>query len=210
MNILIADDHSMVRNGIKLMLHQQNYFVPNVTEASDGMEVIKLVSNQDFDVILLDISMPKMDGISVIRKLKTLDKMTRVLALTMHKEENIIKQVLDAGALGYILKSSGLEELVKAINTVKRNERYFSNEVAQILFEENKVKKQVPGVLLNLSKRETQILSMIVKELTNQEIATELNISRRTIEGHRKSLMKKLNVKTSIGLVKLAMKNGIE
>lgn len=209
-NILIADDHSMVRNGIKLMLHQQNYFVPNVTEASDGKEVIELAREQEFDVILLDISMPKIDGITIIRKLKALNKSIRILALTMHKEENIIKQVLEAGALGYILKSSGLEELVKAINTVKRNERYFSNEVAQILFEEKKIKKSLSGMELNLSNREMQILSMIVKEFTNQEIAEELSISKRTIEGHRKTLMKKLNVKSSIGLVKYALKNGIE
>lgn len=209
-NILIADDHSMVRNGIKLMLHQQNYFVPNVTEASDGKEVIELAREQDFDVILLDISMPKIDGITIIRKLKAINKSIRILALTMHKEENIIKQVLEAGALGYILKSSGLEELVKAINTVKRNERYFSNEVAQILFEEKKIKKTLSGIELNLSNREMQILSMIVKEFTNQEIAEELNISKRTIEGHRKTLMKKLNVKSSIGLVKYALKNGID
>ncbi|TNE54365.1 MAG: response regulator transcription factor [Bacteroidetes bacterium] len=209
-DMLIADDHSMVRNGLKLMLHQQNYFIPNVTEASDGTEVISLFEQHDFEVILLDISMPKMDGISVIRKLKSKDPTVRILALTMHKEENIIKQALDAGALGYILKSSGLEELVKAIMTVKRGERYFSNEVAQILFEEHKARKTVSGVMMNLSKRELQILGMIVKEYTNQQIADELNISRRTIEGHRVSLMKKLNVKSSVGLVKFALKNGME
>ncbi len=209
--ILLADDHEMVRNGLTLMLNHQKSFIPNITEAVNGLEVFEHLKTMDFDVILLDISMPLMDGIAVLKKLKNIENKTPVLVLTMHNEESIIKQALDAGATGYILKNSGLEELVKAINTVIKNERYYSNEIAQILFKTKKDSEDIKSnsVLGNvLTKREIQILTFLVREYSSQKIADELFISKRTIEGHRKNIMNKLSIKTTVGLVVFAIKNG--
>lgn len=208
LNLLIADDHSMIRNGLIAMLKQQDKFIAHIMEATNGNEVLKLIQDHQFDVVLLDITMPEVDGLSVLKKLKSLESDVPVLVLSMHNEKSVIKQALDNGAYGYLLKNSGLEEITKAIFTVIRKQKYFSNEVTQELFSENdsKVKSNIQFEQ-NLSKREIQILSLIVKELTSQEIADELFISKRTVEGHRKKIMSKLGIKTSIGLVKYALDN---
>ncbi|MCE3294888.1 MAG: response regulator containing a CheY-like receiver domain and an DNA-binding domain [Crocinitomicaceae bacterium] len=212
-NILIADDHLMIRSGIKLMLEQQKQFVPVISEASTGLEVLEVIKNTMIDIIFLDLTMPEMDGLSVLNKLKSSDIHIPVIILTMHKDETIVKQALDLGALGYLLKNSGVEELVKAIFTVLRGERYFSNEVTQLIFQDDKRSKEMKSIIQfedNLSKREIQIMALIVKEHTNHEIADILHISKRTIEGHRKKIMEKLNINSTVGLVKYALKNGYD
>ena len=212
-NIMIADDHLMIRNGIKLMLEQQKQFTPIISEASTGLEVIEVLRTTPVDVIFLDLTMPEMDGLSVLNKLKASEIHIPVIILTMHKDETIVKQALDLGALGYLLKNSGVEEIVKAIFTVLRGERYFSNEVTQLIFREDKKNREMKSIIQfedNLSKREIQIMALIVKEHTNHEIAEILHISKRTIEGHRKKIMEKLNINTTVGLVKYALKNGYD
>ncbi|MFN5416490.1 MAG: response regulator [Flavobacteriia bacterium] len=211
--ILITDDHAMIRNGLKLMLEHQSKFKAEVHEASNGKEAIEKLSLEEFNILLLDITMPEMDGFTVLRNLKSKNILIPTLVITMHKDENVIKQAIDLGALGYILKNSGMEEITKAISTVLKRERYFSNEIAQMLFKENQEIKEKKSVIQfedNLSKREKQILQLLVKEKSNIEIAEELCISKRTIEWHRKNLLLKLNVKSSIGLIKYAIKNGYE
>ncbi|MBI2258022.1 MAG: response regulator transcription factor [Flavobacteriia bacterium] len=212
-HILLADDHSMIRKGLKLMLAQQNTFEPIFYDAENGAEALQRIKEEEIDVLLLDITLPEVDGISVLRKLKSIQSKLPVIILTMHKDKNIVKQVLELGALGYMLKNSGLEELTKAITTVLRGERFFSNEIAQMIFHENEQIKQQKSAIefeSNLSKREKQILSMIVKEMTSQDIAEEINVSKRTVEGHRKNIMDKLGIKSTVGLVKYALKNGFE
>lgn len=213
--ILLADDHKMVRNGLILMLEQQKTFEPIITEVVNGKEVFEKLEHNTYDLILLDLSMPIMDGITVLKKLRVLENQTPVLVLTMHNEESIIKQAIDLGAYGYILKDSGLEELIKAILTVKNCERYFSNEISQILFSKklkhdgHKSSSKPDKLEDGLTKRETQILTLLVKEYSNQQIADYLFISKRTIEGHRKNIMAKLNIKNAVGLIKYAMENGL-
>lgn len=208
LNLLIADDHSMIRNGLISMLKQQDKFIANIMEATNGNEVLKLIQDHPFDVVLLDITMPEVDGITVLKKLKSMESEVPVLVLSMHNEKSVIRQALDNGAYGYLLKNSGLEEITKAIFTVIRKQKYFSNEVTQELFSENDSKtKSSIQFEHNLSRREIQILALIVKELTSQDIADELFISKRTVEGHRKKIMSKLGIKTSIGLVKYAIDN---
>ncbi len=212
-NVLIADDHLMIRSGIKLMLEQQKQFTPVISEASTGLEVLDVLKTTVIDVIFLDLTMPEMDGLSVLNKLKASDIHIPVIVLTMHKDETIVKQALDLGALGYLLKNSGVEELVKATFTVLRGERYFSNEVTQLIFQDDKRSKEMKSIIQfedNLSKREIQIMALIVKEHTNHEIADILHISKRTIEGHRKKIMEKLNINSTVGLVKYALKNGYD
>jgi DNA-binding NarL/FixJ family response regulator len=214
--ILLADDHAVVRNGLKLMLSQQKSFTPIIEEAEDGEEVIKMASKSVFNIILLDINLPKLDGISVTRHLVKKNTNINILALTMHKEDYIIKQMISAGALGYLLKNTGLDELTKAILTVAVSKRYYCNEASQALINSN-TKEILPSGTVNLnidfnstlSNREKEIMMFIVKELKSTEIAEKLFISKRTVDGHRKNILTKLNLKNTAGLVKYAIQNGI-
>lgn len=212
-NLLIADDHAMIRNGLKLVIENQNQFEAEIKEATNGIEALEIIAQHPLDIILLDITMPEMDGLTVLKKLNSKGIKIPVLILTMHKDEGIIKQAFQLGAIGYILKNSGMEEILKAIRTVEKGERYFGNEIAQMIFSENKQLKERKTAIQfedNLSKRELQILSLIIKEYSSQEIADELSISKRTIEWHRQNLIAKLHVKSTVGLVKYALQNGFE
>lgn len=210
--ILIADDHQLVRNGVRLMLENQKDFKPIISEVSNGEDALTVIENGEVDVVLLDVSMPGMDGLTTLKKIKSISKELPVLMLTMHNEENVIKQALKIGASGYILKNSGIDELVKAVLTIVEGADYYSNEVSQILLKGTvkKPKKSLEERNEILSQREKQILGMIVRELTSKEIGDELCLSSRTVEGHRNNIMEKLNIKSTIGLVKYAMQNNIE
>ncbi len=207
--ILIADDHKMVRNGVRLMLESQKVLKTFIKEASNGFEVLHFLEKDSFDVVLLDISMPEMDGIVTLKKIKSKSIKVPVIMMTMHNEENVINKAIDLGAYGYILKNSGIDELVKAIQSVIKKERYFSNDISQILIKgvNKKVKTTKNEVL---SDRELEVLVLIVKEMTSKEIAEKLNLSYRTIEVHRIHIMEKLNLKSTIGLVKYALKKNID
>lgn len=215
--ILLADDHLIVRNGIKLMLSQQKAFIPLIDEASDGESLLHLVSEKRYDVILLDISLPGQNGISIAKFLIKRNPGTKILALTMHKEEYMIKQMVAAGALGYILKNTGLDELTKAINTVVSGNRYFCNEASQVLL--NGTSNDIIPISKNynltidyrnvLSNREKEVMMFIVKQLSSTEIAERLFISKRTVDTHRKNIIAKLNLKNTAGIVKYAIEHGI-
>lgn len=214
--ILFAEDHEMVRNGIKLMLNSQSTFIPEIDEAKDGPEAIQMALEKNYDVILLDINLPIKNGISVAKFLGAKLGKIRILALTSHKEDFVIKQMIEAGALGYILKNSGLEELTKAIVTVYGFKKYYCNEVAQSLINKPRTNiKSMPSKIdeipLNnaLSQREMQVLKFIANEFTNNEISEKLNISPRTVGNHRTHILQKLQVKNTAGLVSYAIKNGI-
>jgi DNA-binding NarL/FixJ family response regulator len=216
--ILFAEDHEMVRNGIKLMLASQRSFIADIDEASDGVEAILKATSNKYDVILLDINLPYKDGINVSKILHSKLERPRIIALTMHKEDYIIKEMINAGVLGYILKSSGLEELVKAILTVYDYNRYYSNEVSQIIIdttlkgtEKTSVEKHayLSKADFDLTKRELQILRFIAGGSTDKEIAEIFQISSRTVGNHRHKLVHKLRVKNSIELASFAVKNGL-
>lgn len=211
--ILIADDHKILRSGIRMTLENQNVFSPEITEVSDGVEVLEIIQKEKFDVILLDVNMPRKDGIAVTRFMKRNDILTPILALTMHNEPHIVKQMVDAGVNGYILKNCGIEELTTAITTVIKNQKYFTNEAAQVLLSKKVHVKtndnySFPANSI-LTLREREVLRLITQEYTNQEIAEALNISKRTVDGHRNRMLEKLQVKNTVGLVKYAMLNGI-
>jgi DNA-binding NarL/FixJ family response regulator len=216
LKILLADDHELVRNGIKLMLSQQKYFIPLIEEVKDGEEVLNIVTKCEFDIIILDINLPKIDGIAVTKSLIKKKSSTKILALTMYKEDYVIKQMIASGALGYLLKDTGLDELTKAILTVSASKRYYCNEASQALITNN-VKQMPVNSDLNLtvdfnsilSNREKEVMTFIVKELNSSEIAEKLFISKRTVDGHRKNIINKLNLKNTAGLVKYAIQNGI-
>ncbi len=214
--ILFAEDHELVQNGIKLMLDKQNKFKAEIDTVKTGNEAIKMALSKNYDVILLDINIPEKTGLEVTKILTKKLPGIRILALTSHNEHFIIKQMVEAGVLGYILKNSGIEELTNAIDTVNSYKRYYSNEVAQILINSSSTtsavqkdaqKKKMP-LLQNISPREMQVLKFITQELTTNEIAKCLSISPRTAANHRNNLLQKLDVKNSIGLAKFAIKTG--
>lgn len=203
--ILLVDDHVVVRNGIKLMLSQQRSFIPIITEANDAEEAIEVAKRENFDVILMDISLPNMDGIAATKQLLLENSSSKILALTMHNEEYTINQMIEAGALGYILKNTGVEELTNAINTVANGSPYYSNEVSQALLNRvtaKTIKVKAPPALDTLTKREKEILKLVGAELTSNAISEKLCISKRTVEVHRKNILKKLGFKKSAALYK--------
>lgn len=207
-NILLADDHLMIRNGIKLMLKNNSTF-KIVSEANNGKEVIDYLRHNinSVDVVLMDINMPFMNGIDATDYISKSYKNVRVLALSMHDEESYIKNMVDAGALGYILKDSGTNELVSAIKSVEKGKKYYGSKVSATLIN-SLIEEQVAEVI-TLSRRQSEILCLLSKGYTNKEIGARLFISKRTVEGHRRNIMNKLNVKNTVEMVRYALENDL-
>lgn len=212
-NMLMVDDHDVVRKGLKFILQNQDTIEFEITEAASRQECLTILeeSRAPFDIILMDVNLGKESGIELTRELLEKNKSLKIIALTMHDDEFVIRQMLDAGVVGYLLKNTGGEELIRAIQTVMNNEKYFSNRVALTLLNERTEEPHdnTSELLSTLSPRERQILKMIVSEMTNEEIAEELFLSKRTVDGHRQKLIAKLGVRNTAGLVKFAVKAGV-
>lgn len=206
-SILLAEDHTMVRKGLKLIIELNKVFTPLIDEASDGNEVISRIAKYNYDILILDLNLPKIDGLTVIRKLKKENISIPILVITSNHEENIIMQALDSGAMGYILKNSDPEELIKAILTVLRGTRFYCNEVAQIVIGTKDRQKKGLKFTDNLTRREKEVLELIAKGIKNKEIAEMLKLSPRTIEHHRDNIRSKLEIETTTGLVKFVLEN---
>ncbi|MBD3616920.1 MAG: response regulator transcription factor [Gracilimonas sp.] len=207
--IAIVDDHEIVRDGIKILLEDEPGI--NITgEAKTGKEAVSLCNSHETDLVIMDITMPEMDGIEATKIIKENHPDIKILALTMLSEDQHIRKMIKAGASGYILKSSGKQELIKAINTIMAGKHYFSNDATQSILQElvtpdvNKVKDEDEA---HITDRELEVLKLIVNEYTNQEIADELFVSVRTIDAHRRNLLQKTGAKNTAGLVKYALKN---
>lgn len=204
--ILLADDHQIIRDGIKLMLKKSPEF-EIIQEASNGQEVIEYLSNNadKVDVVLMDINMPEKNGIEATQYISEHIKSVKVLALTMHAEETYITSMLKAGALGYVLKESGTDELMTAVKTVASGQKYYSNEVSitmiNALMNDEKPKVQV------LSEREIEVLGHIAMGATNKEVGELLFISGRTVETHRRNILDKLNLRNTAELIRYAIEN---
>lgn len=210
--ILLVDDHQIVRDGIKSLLSdvQDCKFVG---EAENGVDAIKKTEELLPDLIILDINMPVMDGITCAKVITGKHPEIKILALTMLNEQEYIKNMIAAGALGYILKNSGKEELVKAIHAVIEGKNYFSNDVKDAIFMQMIGKKSSFGKIIGepipLTRRELDVLRLIVEEYTNQEIADKLFISVRTVDAHRRNLLEKTGARNTAGLVKFAIERNL-
>lgn len=209
LRILIADDHMIVRNGIKSLLNDQLDYEPIIMEACNGAEVIDIVSKNDFDIVIIDASMPKLDGIKAIRLISRNGNKVPVIALIDTCDYYVIKKVLDTNVLGILSKNIEVDELMLAIKNVLGSKRFYCNEVSQLLLNVTKEKEQSFELMNSLTKREKEILTMVVKEFTNDQIGDRLSISKRTVEGHRKNIKSKLQVKSTIGLLKVAIETGV-
>lgn len=212
--LLLVDDHKIIRDGLKALLSGEED-LEIVGECSDGEEVLEFVDKEQVDVILMDINMPKMNGIEATRIVVEAYPDVKVIALTMHNEDSYISKILKAGASGYVLKNTGREGLVNAIFKVHTEGNYFTEEVASIMmhkYMKKNTQTKPTNILVSLedlTKREIEILRMIAEEKTNNEIAKELFISPRTVDTHRRNLLQKLAVKNTAGLVKFAIQNGL-
>lgn len=208
--LLLVDDHKVVRQGLGLMLRNQDRFLPVIDMASTATEAIRMIEEGKYDVFVYDISMPGMDGVELIEMTKQRVDNPRIIIFSMHTEVHFVKEATKAGALGYIVKDIGIEELTKAVITVYQYNKYYSNEVSQALLSRNEVKiANHNNMIEKLTTREIRVIKLLANDFSDVEICEKLNLSKRTIEGYRHKIKNKLGVKTMAGLVKFAFKNGL-
>ena len=206
--VLIAEDHLMVRSGIRALLEKSGDL--NILgEASNGQEAVEMVEKLKPDVLIMDIMMPRLNGIQAAENIRKLRLPTNILLLSMYSDELLVYQALQSGVKGYVLKSSVSDELLWAVQAVASGKTYLSSQISEIAVE-SAVHSRPAGhdhdPISNLSPREKEILQLIAEEHTSGEIASLLFISEKTVEKHRASLMEKLNVRNLAGLVRLAVK----
>jgi DNA-binding NarL/FixJ family response regulator len=204
--VLLADDHTIVRQGLKLILSSRPD-LEVVGEAANGREVLELAEKLKPDVILMDVAMPELNGIEATRRLNQISPRTKVLALSMHKEAVYVREILKAGARGYILKDAIDTELVNAIQSVARGDGYISPAISGALLSD--YRQNLTDPLDLLSTREREVLQLIAEGKTNKEVATRLNLSVYTVDSHRGKIMEKLNLHSAGELVRFAVKNGL-
>lgn len=206
-NVVLADDHVLVRDGIKALLEDQSGIVV-IDEASNGKEALQVVKMNTPHVLIVDIRMPEMNGIEVVREMTKSFKNVKTLVLSMHDSEEYVVQAIQAGADGYLLKGASKEEFLKALHKVASGGKYFTGDVSAIIMNNfvngnASVASSKPKPAedpFGLTKREKQILGLVLELKNNKDIAEELQISKRTAEVHRFNLMKKLEVKSLMEL----------
>ena len=215
--ILIADDHDVVRSGLRVLLRTSPDF-SIVGEASDGEEAVRLTEKSTPDVVIMDISMPTLDGIAATKIIKERFPLVKVIILTVHEDEEYAFQVLRAGASGYVLKNAGKKDIFRAIESAMSGERVFSPGISKIIVEsfikraeEQPVAKIAPKTSPDrqLTNRETEVLKYIALGYTNRQIADTLFLSFRTVNTHRANIMQKLGIHETAGLVRHAISLGL-
>lgn len=208
--VLLAEDHVMVRAGLRALL-ERDKSIKVIGEASNGQAAVDLTVELKPDVLVLDIMMPRLNGIQAAEQIRTLELNVKILFVSMYSDAGLVHQALQTGANGYILKTSAAEELLEAIRAVARGERYLGETISSMEMESSfrLNLKQVNNPLELLSPREKEILQLIAEEYTSGEVANILSISSKTVEKHRASLMEKLQVRNLAGLVRFAIKYGL-
>jgi DNA-binding NarL/FixJ family response regulator len=204
--ILLADDHAVVRQGFKMILAAQPD-MEIVGEAANGREAVELAQQLSPDVVVMDVSMPELNGIEATRRLASLVSRARVVALSMHKDSVYVREILRAGARGYLLKDSGAADLVAAIRAVASGESYLSPAVSNAVLDDYRRIATNPIDLL--TSREREVLQLLAEGKTNKEIANVLNLSVYTVDAHRGRIMEKLNLHSIGELVRFAVRNGL-
>ncbi|WP_053978040.1 response regulator transcription factor [Mangrovimonas xylaniphaga] len=209
--IILVDDHVLVRDGIKALLENEQEFLV-IDEASNGVEALEILKETQPDLLIVDIRMPVMNGIEVVNEVNSTYPHLKTLILSMHDSEEYVLNSIAAGADGYLLKGSSKEEFLKALHTVASGGKYFTGDVSSIIINnmmgatvaQSKKESSQKELPFKLTKREKQILSIVLQGKSNKEVAKELEVSKRTAEVHRYNLMKKLDVKNLIELSKMA------
>lgn len=204
--IVLVDDHQMLIDGLKAILSSFKN-IEIVKTYTNGNQLLNEFESLKIDLILTDISMPQIDGYELTKQIKKIKADTKVIAVSMSGDIANINRMLDAGISGYVLKNAGNAELLEAIEKVASGKMHFSDDVTEEMVKSSKEKDKKPSEKISLSEREIEILKLIAQEHNNAQIGDILFISERTVETHRKNMMRKMNFKTMIGLVKYAMDN---
>lgn len=210
----IADDHQILIDGVKAVLSIE----PNIEVVGfslNGIEVIKWFKENKADVLILDINMPELDGIGVLKKMRKNKKRPKIIVLSSYDDVKLVKEVLSMGALGFVPKKSAGEHIVSAVYNVAEGKQYFTEYTKEKMMQalvhgQTKNAGNQDGVFISsLTIREAQVLKLVAQQYNTRDISLELHISESTVETHRKNLMKKIKVKNSVGLAIFAMKNGM-
>lgn len=208
--ILLADDHKIIREGLRALLVNQRD-IDVIGEAEDGRSTVKLSHELSPDIVIMDISMPDMNGIEAARQIISRDSRIKVIALSVHSDKRFVIEMLNAGASGYLLKDCAFEELANAIRTVMSNRSYLSPAITDVMIQDyrNLLSRETLSVFSLLSPREREILQLFAEGKSTKEIAFDLAISIKTVETHRQQIMKKLDIHTIAELTKYAIKEGL-
>lgn len=209
--VLVVDDHQLIIDGLRSILEDEEtvLFAGGANSMGEAMEFLE---NNEVDVVLADISMPEHNGIEITRNIREKYPEIRVLALTMHEDISMISGMIDAGASGYLLKRTNMNEVLEAIQLVASGQKYLGREVQAIMMEDlvhREPGKTAHELSARLTSREKEILNLVAKEFSNEEIAKKLFISERTVETHRRNIFTKTSTKSIIGLIKYAIRNGL-
>ncbi|MEM8894036.1 MAG: response regulator transcription factor [Bacteroidota bacterium] len=209
-SILLVDDHPIIRDAIKMYFEDSNE-ITITSEASNGREALKIMKASSFDIVITDIVMPKMNGIDFMKELKELYPNQNVIVLTMVNETSNIRKMLSLGAKGYVLKNCSKEEIIKAIKDVSKGSTYYDKEVFDIMVDDiaSSKKSETKVDKPPLSKREIEVLKLIMEDKSSSEIAETLFISQKTVGAHKQHMMKKTNSKTLGGLIIFAVENNL-
>lgn len=207
--VIIADDHEIFRDGLQLML-KKDQDIQLVAQACNGAELVDLVKVHKPDVILTDIIMPVMDGIQAVKKINHDFPEISIIALSMFDQESLIVDMLEAGAIGYLLKNADKQEILEAIRSVHLHRPYYckstSSKLARLI---SQSKFKGPDTKIEFSDKEIEIIQCICREFTNKEIGTKMFLSKRTVDGYRARILEKMQVKSTAGIVVYAIRHGL-
>ena len=201
-NVLLVDDHRILLEGMKSLIRDP-FMVREV--ASSGMQALNLVKTTDFDLLITDYEMPDINGLELVKAAKAAQPEIKVIVLSMHDDPAVVKELLRSGALGYILKKDTHKSLAEALTKVMEGKRFLSDEIAEMLINTTNDEEE-KGVL---TTREVEILKLVAKEFNSRQIAEILFISERTVETHRKNILKKTGASNLVGLIKYAFANNL-
>ncbi len=207
--ILIADDHPLMLEGLKIVLNAEKIF-SECDQAKDGEEAYTKLTSNNYDVAILDIEMPKMSGLEIARKLTALKTETKIIFLTMYKDEDLFNEAMDSGANGFVLKENAVNDIIDCIKEVINGRYYISPLISGYLVNhlnrKNSFEKSNPSIS-DLTTSERRILKLVSQNKTSKEIGSELSISAKTVENHRNNISKKLNLQGTHSLIKFAIEN---
>jgi DNA-binding NarL/FixJ family response regulator len=210
-SVLVVDDHQLMIEGLKSLLEVEENIGP-VSGANNFQETLDFLQNNPVDVVLMDINMPEVSGIETTQKIKELHPSTKVIALTMHDDISIITKMIKAGASGYVLKKTNMTEVIDALKVVHKGGKYLSMTTQNIIMDNLMSPDELMEAKENkpvLSSREMEVLKLIAKEYSNEQIGQELFISERTVEAHRRNIFIKTKTKSIVGLMKYAIQEGL-